>query len=169
MKKFAIVPAAVGVVAGLVLGVSGGLVTADNGNGNGGNIVGVWEVDAAAPYRPHLFTFNADGTMISANPTNVQESPNAPHGGTNDSLGQGVWTTVNVAGTKYVEGTFEELNAFADNHQPTDTLSVSFKLQMTNNDQGFDGPASATLAGQTFPSHLTGVRVNIDQAAVDAL
>ncbi|HSX30843.1 MAG TPA: hypothetical protein VLE99_02910 [Candidatus Saccharimonadales bacterium] len=134
------------------------------------NIVGVWEVTAQAPYPPHLATFHRDGTMVIANPTNVQENPSAPHGGTNDSLGQGVWKVV-VAdnGTKYIEGTFEELNAFADNHQPTDTLSVSFKLQLGNNDSSFDGPASASIAGQTFPSHLTGTRVTIDQAAIDAL
>ncbi|HSX35437.1 MAG TPA: hypothetical protein VLH84_00720 [Patescibacteria group bacterium] len=169
MKKILtalIIFAAASVTAGLsVVGLRPGMASADNPNG----IVGVWEVDAAAPYRPHLFTFNSDGTMISANPTNVQESATAPHGGTNDSLGQGVWQEVNVQGTKFVEGTFEELNAFADNHQPTDTLSVSFKLQVSNDGQGFDGPASASIANQTFPSHLTGVRVNIDQAAVDAL
>jgi len=133
------------------------------------DIAGVWEVDADAPYRPHLFTFNADGTMASTNPTNVQENAGQPHGGTNDSVGMGVWRLENKGGKHYVVGTFEELNAFADNHQPTDKLSVSFKLQVTANGDGFDGPASARVGAQTFPSHLTGVRVKVDEAAVNSL
>jgi hypothetical protein len=132
-------------------------------------IVGVWEVDADAPYRPHLFTFHADGTMTTTNPTNVQENSSAPHGGTNDSLGMGVWKVVKEGTQTFVIGTFEQLNAFADNHQPTDKLSVSFKVQVTNGGEGFDGPASATVGADTFPSHITGTRVNIDQNAVNAL
>lgn len=138
-------------------------------NGHDADIVGVWEVDAAAPYRPHLFTFRDDGTMTSTNPTNVQENAAQPHGGTNDSLGMGVWRVVKEGSDSFVVGTFEELNAFADNHQPTDTLSVSFKLKVTNGGEGFDGPASAKLGADTFPSHLTGVRLHIDQNAVNAL
>jgi len=133
------------------------------------DIAGVWEVDADAPYRPHLFTFYADGTMTSTNPTNVQENAGQPHGGTNDSVGMGVWRLENQHGKHYVVGTFEELNAFADNHQPTDKLSVSFKLQVTNDGSSFSGPAAAHLGTQTVPSHLTGTRVRIDEAAVNAL
>jgi hypothetical protein len=182
MKKLLSVPVVVAVlVVGAVIGGLGAKQVAasqdfgqNQGQGNGGNngIVGVWEVDAAAPYRPHLFTFNADGTMLSTNPTNVQENPASPHGGTNDSVGMGVWKEVKQHNQRYVVGTFEELNAFADNHQKTDVLHVSFKVQLTNNGQGFDGPASALLGDNvkdTVGSHLTGVRVNIDQAAVDAL
>jgi len=138
-------------------------------NAHPADIVGAWEVDADAPYRPHLFTFHADGTMTSTNPTNVQENVSRPHGGTNDSLGMGVWKVVQDGSDRYVVGTFEELNAFADNHQPTDTLSVSFRVELTNNGDGFDGPASATVGSDTFPSHLTGVRIHIDQNAVNAL
>jgi hypothetical protein len=133
------------------------------------DIVGVWEVDAAAPYRPHLFSFHEDGTMTTTNPTNVQENVSQPHGGTNDSLGMGVWKVEKHGNARFIVGTFEQLNAFADNHQPTTKLSVSFKVKLTNNGNGFDGPASATVAPDTFPSHLTGVRVVVDQAAVDAL
>jgi len=135
--------------------------------GRNGSIVGVWEVDADAPYRPHLFTFHADGTMTTTNPTNVQENPAAPHGGTNDSLGMGVWQLVREPGAQFVVGTFEELNAFADTHQPTDKLSVSFKVVVTGD--GFDGPAVATVGADTVPSHITGHRVVIDLAAVDGL
>jgi hypothetical protein len=133
------------------------------------DIVGAWEVTAVAPYAPHLFTFNSDGTMLSTNPTNVQESPARPHGGTNDSVGMGTWKVVNEHGDRYVVGTFEELNAFVDNHQPADTLSVSFKVMVRDGGNGFDGPASATVGGETDPSHLTGTRIAVDQAAVDAL
>jgi len=46
---------------------------------------------------------------------------------------------------------------------------VSFKVKITDSGNGFDGPASAHQGTDTFPSHLTGVRVNVDQTAVDAL
>lgn len=133
------------------------------------DIVGVWEVDAVAPYRPHLFTFHADGTMTTTNPTNVQENPSAPHGGTNDSLGMGVWRVEKKGNDRYVVGTFEQLNAFADNHQPTDKLSVSFKVKLTNGGNGFDGPASATVGADTLGSHLTGIRLTVNETAVQAL
>ena len=168
MKKLRMVSAGVATLALAVAPFGMQLASAGDGDAKD-KIVGVWEVDAVAPYHPHLFTFWSDGTMESTNPTNVQESASAAHGGTNDSVGMGVWKQVNDGGQKYIVGTFEELNAFADNHQPTETLSVSFKLHMTDGNDGFDGPASATVAGETFPSHLTGVRVGIDQAAVDAL
>ena len=133
------------------------------------DVVGVWEVTAVAPYAPHLFTFNRDGTMLSTNPTNVQENSARSHGGSNDSVGMGVWQVRNVDGQKYIVGTFEELNANADDHTPTDKLSVSFKVQLSDDVTSFDGPASATVGSETDPSHLTGTRVTVDQAAVDAL
>jgi len=166
MKKFLMVPLA---VAALVLGFGTAVNRPALADQSDKQIVGVWEVDAAAPYRPHLFTFRDDGTMTTTNPTNVQENVAAPHGGTNDSLGMGVWKTEKIGNDRFVVGTFEELNAFADNHQPADTLSVSFKVKITDSGNGFDCPASAHQGTYTFPSHLTGVRVNVDQTAVDAL
>jgi len=167
MKKIMVVPV---LFAAIVLGASfSPLRPASADPSNNSDIVGAWEVTAAAPYPPHLATFHGDGTVTFTNPTNVQQNASSAHGGTNDSVGMGNWNLVNVNGTKYIEGTFEELNAFADNHQPTDTLSVSFKLQVSADGNGFDGPASATLGGQTFPSHLTGARMAIDQAAINAL
>ena len=154
------------VTLGVALAVPS-LVKADNDHPD--DIVGVWEVDAAAPYRPHLFSFHADGTMTTTNPTNVQENSSAAHGGTNDSLGMGVWKVQKHGNDRFVIGTFEQLNAFADNHQPTDKLSVSFKVKLTNNGRGFDGPASATVGADTLPSHITGTRVNIDYSAVNGL
>src|SRR5258706_13835984 len=143
MKKLLIIPL---VLAALTLGLvfSAANRTSAVGGQEEKDIVGVWEVDADAPYRPHLFTFHEDGTMTTTNPTNVQENAAAPHGGTNDSLGMGVWKVTKQDSQTFVVGTFEQLNACADNHQPTDKLSVSFKVQVTDNGDGFDGPASAT-------------------------
>lgn len=120
-----------------------------------------------APYVPHLFTFHADGTMSTTNPTNVQEDPEAEHGGTNDSLGMGVWELVDENGTKYVVGTFEQLNAFADNHEPADKLSVTFKL--TVDDDTFEGPAIAELGPFTAPATLEGSRILVDEDALAGL
>lgn len=132
------------------------------------DIVGVWEVTAVAPYAPHLFTFHEDGTMTTTNPTNVQEKPSAPHGGTNDSLGMGVWKVQKEGNKRTIVGTFEQLNAFADNHQPTDKLSVSFKVELLNNNE-FEGPAKAKVGNQADDSGLHGYRVTIDQTTVDNL
>jgi hypothetical protein len=167
MRKIAVlaVVAVATVTAGFGVTTLHGTASADHP----ADIVGAWEVTAVAPYAPHLFTFNSDGTMLSTNPTNVQENPAKPHGGTNDSVGMGAWKVVNEHGDRYIEGTFEELNATADTHQPTDKLSVSFKLKVANNDNSFDGPASATVGSETDPSHLSGTRIHVDQAAVDAL
>src|SRR5579862_3939401 len=109
-KKFLVVPALLVAVAG---GAALPVLRRAQADSPTLDIVGAWEVTAQAPYAPHLFTFNADGTMLSANPTDVQVNPSAPHGGTNDSLGMGTWQAVNDQGTRYVEGTFEELNATA--------------------------------------------------------
>jgi hypothetical protein len=117
------------------------------------SIVGAWEVNAQAPYVQHLFTFNSDGTMLRTNPTDVQVNSS----NTNDSVGMGTWQEVKHGNTSYVEGTFEELNAFADTHQPASTLYVNFKVTLSGDGTTFDGPASATVGGQTFASHLTGV------------
>ncbi len=156
---------AVALAAGVALSLNRPSVSADPSS----DIVGAWEVTALAPYAPHQFVFNADGTMLSTNPTDVQTSPSKPNGGTNDSLGMGTWKMVNENGNHYVEGTFEELNALADTHAPTDKLSVSFKVTVGNNGDSFDGPASATVGSETDPSHLSGSRIKVDQAAVDAL
>ena len=166
-KKLVVVPLLVAALTlGFVLGEKDSRAAADTDNASHA-IVGAWEVTADAPYAPHLFTFHADGTMSTTNPTNVQENASAPHGGTNDSLGMGTWEIVNDSGTKYVVGTFEQLNAYADNHQPTDKLSVSFKITVENN--VLDGPAQAKLGNETVPSHLHGTKILVDQAAVDGL
>lgn len=168
MKKLLLIPL---ILATLTLGwaVSSSRATAEH-DFDSHSIVGAWEVDADAPFRPHLFTFHEDGTMTTTNPTNVQEDPSDPHGGTNDSLGMGSWKVEKDHDTKYFVGTFWQLNAFADNHQQTDTLKVSFKVQLTDDGHGFDGPAVVHLGAFTVPSHITGTqRVLVDQGAVDSL
>jgi hypothetical protein len=169
MKKLLLIPV-------LLLTLTVGWVLAGNQSAtawnehDNGSIVGVWEVDADAPFRPHLFTFHSDGTMTTTNPTNVQENPTSPHGGTNDSLGMGSWKVQIKHGDKYIVGTFEQLNAFADNHQVADTLEVSFKVRLTNDGAGFDGPAVVHLGSDVIPSHITGTqRVLVDQDAIDSL
>ncbi len=172
VKKLVVLPVVIAAVTlGAVAWTTGPRASADTASvashADNANVVGAWEITAAAPYAPHLFTFNADGTMLSTNPTNVQENPAKPHGGTNDSVGMGVWKTVNQHGKTYVVGTFEELNALADTHQPTDTLSVSFKISVTGDT--LDGPAVAKQGSEVNPSHLSGTRLSIDDAAVSSL
>lgn len=166
-KKLFVVPL---LIAVLTFGLAfSGMAVANTNHSNDARraIVGAWEVTAVAPYAPHLFTFHADGTMSTTNPTNVQEDVNAPHGGTNDSLGMGAWGVQRDNGHTYIIGTFEQLNAYADNHEPTDKLSVSFKISVDGD--SFDGPAVAELGSDTVPSHVTGTRITVDQTAVDSL
>jgi hypothetical protein len=166
MKKILLIPAFIAtLIMGLVVGQVG--VSANN-NDHPQDVVGAWFVNAeGAPYIPHLFTFNSDGTMLTTNPTNVQEDPAQPHGGSNDSVGMGTWRVQNDHGQKFVVGTFKQLNANADDHLPTDTLSVTFKISM-DGDQ-FNGPAQAKLGPLTGPATLSGNRIQIDQAALDSL
>lgn len=85
----------------------------------GAQIVGSWRVDAVgAPYVPHLFQFDAGGTMLTTNPTNVQV-------GTTDSVGMGAWRTTDRARCRGIEGTFQQLNA-DDARRPAPTLTVDF-------------------------------------------
>jgi hypothetical protein len=138
------------------------------GSDHQSGIVGAWRVDAnGAPYAPHEFVFHSDGTMLTTNPTNVQEDPNEPHGGTNDSVGMGTWELVNDHGHKYVVGTFEQLNAFADDHTEADSLAVTFKLSVDGDE--FTGPALAKLGALSGPATLNGERMTIDWDAADDL
>jgi hypothetical protein len=133
------------------------------------DIVGAWEVAAeGAPYVPHLFTFASDGTVFTTNPTNVQEDPSAPNGGTNDSVGMGTWRVEKIDGKNYVVGTFEQLNALADTHEPTDKLFVTFKISLEGDD-AFGGPAMAKLGDLSAPANLDGTRIKVDESTLDDL
>jgi len=167
VKKLLLIPLLL-----LTLTVGWALGPAQAGASNDGKaIVGAWEVTADAPYPPHLFTFHADGTMTTTNPTNVQDSPTAPRGGTHDSLGMGEWELQQEGDQKFIVGTFEQLNAFADNDEPAPTLEVSFKIRLINNDTEFEGPAVVRLGGEVVDdSSLEGTkRIHVNQADVDSL
>jgi hypothetical protein len=130
-------------------------------------VVGAWQVQAVgAPYQPHLFTFNSDGTMLTTNPTNVQESPASPHGGTNDSVGMGPWQPVKGQKDTFI-GTFYQLNANADDHTPADTLSVTYKIKVTGDT--FTGNALAKQGEFSGPATLNGTRLKIDTSALPGL
>lgn len=129
----------------LMIGGIAAVIPAEANSQN--DIVGSWEVQAiGAKYEPHLFTFEADGNMFSTNPTNVQEDPASAHGGTNDSVGMGTWRKDG----KFIFGTFYELNAFADNHQPTDTLEVRFRVKVDGDKFAGDWFIAAFDARGTF-------------------
>lgn len=167
MKKLITITALIAtLMAGAIIGLGGGRARAEDASPTA--IVGAWYVQAiGAPYEPHLFTFMSDGTMLTTNPTNVQEDVTADHGGTNDSVGMGVWKTVTIAGHRYAVGTFRQLNANADDHQPADDLEVSFKLSVDGD--SFTGPAMAHLGPFSAPATLNGTRLQINQTDVDNL
>jgi hypothetical protein len=166
-KKVIIIPA---LALALAVGWTAHGVNANGDDNNGhasGSLVGAWNVQAiGAPYEPHLFTFNSDGTMNSTNPTNVQESSGKPNGGTNDSLGMGPWKTLSGKANTYV-GTFYELNANAADHTPTDTLSVTYKIVVKGDK--FDGKALAKQGSFSAPAELKGTRLGIDTSALAGL
>jgi hypothetical protein len=138
-------------------------------SGCGGDLlVGAWEVQAqGAPYEPHLFIFHADGTMLTTNPTNVQENSAKAHGGTNDSVGMGAWTC-SQGDTPEIVGTFYQLNANADDHSPTDNLSVTFRI--TASKDSFTGKAAVKVGEEQVPGAvLVGKRITTDESALKDL
>ncbi len=122
-------------------------------------IVGVWFVNAVgAPFEPHLFTYHADGTMLSAN-------PDAGDSHTSDSDGMGPWE---FQGDNVVAGAFEEINADRDTHKFVSRLRVEYKITLS--DDTFTGPATAnyynpdgSLQQGPFPATLNGTRINLPQ------
>jgi hypothetical protein len=151
IRKSKLGAAVVGIVAAIAL-LAAQPATADHG---GSSVVGTWTVTAAgAQYPPHLFQFSSDRTMLTTNPTNVQERVDAPHGGTNDSVGMGAWK---ARGNGVFTGKFLQLNAFADNHLPAGTLVVTFTIRVRGDH--FEGPALATVDGEAHEATLTGDRV----------
>ena len=122
-------------------------------------IVGVWFVNAVgAPFEPHLFTFHADGTMLSAN-------PDAGDSHTSDSDGMGPWAHKD---DNTVTGAFEEINADRTTHKFVSRLRVEYKITLS--DDTFTGPATAnyynpdgSLQQGPFPATLNGKRINLPQ------
>ncbi|HEV7454460.1 MAG TPA: hypothetical protein VGO07_04330 [Candidatus Saccharimonadales bacterium] len=170
MKKLFILPL---VLATLTVGwvaSTTSRATADSNvsvNNKSDDIVGTWDVQAiGAPYEPHLFTFNSDGTMNTTNPTNVQENPAKPHGGTNDSLGMGPWEPLKGKSDTFI-GTFYELNANADDHTRTDRLQVTYKV--TVHGDTFSGKALARQGSFSAPAQLEGTRLKIVKSDLNGL
>jgi len=162
MKRFSIHAAAA------LLLVAGGVQHAVAAGCDPKQVVGAWQVMAdGAPYQPHLFIFHADGTMITTNPTGVQENASKPHGGSNDSLGMGTWKCIGGK-TPSIVGTFMQLNANADDHAPTDSLSVTFSI--TASKDAFNGKAAVKVGDMKVPgATLTGKRISVDMAALGTL
>jgi hypothetical protein len=111
----------------LVLGASTwpAPVEADHPGPHSSPVTGSWIGKVhGAQYEDHLFQFHADGTMISSNPSNVQEKPDGT--GVNDSTGQGNWHQERGK----VVGTFVELNAGQTTHKPAADLTVRFTVEV---------------------------------------
>ena len=108
----------------------------------------LWMVTADAPYAPHMFVFNADGTMISTNPTNVQEKKDGS--GVHDSIGIGLWK-LRADGSYDID--FWELNANqtrnpkTDKAVPADTLEVRATIQL-NGDKFTSSKAGVFFGGK---------------------
>lgn len=130
-------------------------VTSDDSH----DIVGVWFVNAVgAPFEPHLFTYHADRTMLSAN-------PDAGDSHTSDSDGMGPWAH-KVDNT--FTGAFEEINADRTTHQFVSRLRVEYTITLSGDT--FTGPATAnyynpdgSLQQGPFPATLNGKRINLPQ------
>lgn len=120
-------------------------------------IVGAWRVTVTgAPYAPHLFSFLPGGVMLSANPSDVQS---AGKDGTTDSLGMGTWAPVQGKPGTYA-GTFWELNAKVSNRTPTDSLVVTYVIEI--NGDKLTGQAQAGLSSDLSklrPASFAGARI----------
>src|SRR6476620_2081850 len=94
-----------------------------NAEPNGGKtVVGVWFVTFPdAPFKYHMCTFHADGTMEQAN-------PDAGDAHTSDSDGMGVWVR---EGSK-IRGKFVEVTADRTTRQFASRGEISFTLDVAN-------------------------------------
>jgi hypothetical protein len=111
---------------------------------------GAYYVLADAPYGPHLMTFNADGTMTSTNPTNVQDGPAASVKVT-DSVGMGSWR---YDGREHVLITMVQENANQPARDRSLRLHVSARVKISR-DGDFEGPAIAELLAMDGDSKRT--------------
>ncbi|MEV4240530.1 hypothetical protein ACIBJI_39055 [Nocardia sp. NPDC050408] len=117
------------------------------------SIVGVWEVVAdGAPFRYHVMTFHADGTMAQSNPDHGNRA-------TSDSNGMGTWKAEGAT----VSGAFLEFTV--DRADPSSVQKGIVRFDLTVDGDEFTGSASATfydLSGTPrrgpLPATLTGRR-----------
>lgn len=116
-------------------------------------IVGVWEVVAdGAPFRHHVMTFHADGTMAQSNPDRGNRI-------TSDSNGMGVWRAEGPA----VVGAFMEFTVDREDPDLVTKGVVHFELFVAGD--ALSGTAAANfydLAGMLLngplKADLAGVR-----------
>lgn len=119
-------------------------------------IVGTWYVkDSQAPFRYHLYVFNADGTMQQAN-------PDAGNGRTSDSDGKGLWV---VEGPR-IRGKFVEISADRASRKFLSRGEISYVL--TVDGDRFTGTAAARFYDENdqliqgpIPTDLSGKRVTL--------
>jgi hypothetical protein len=119
-------------------------------------IVGTWFVDDIdAPFRYHMYVFNADGTMQQAN-------PDAGDANTSDSDGKGIW----VADGDRIKGKWVEITADRTTHKFVSRGELSFDLAVTGD--SFTGTLAARfydpqgkLIQSESPSPLSGKRVTL--------
>lgn len=117
-------------------------------------VVGVWEVVAdGAPFRHHVMTFHADGTMLQSNPERGNRI-------TSDSSGMGVWRADGPA----VVGGFMEFTVDRENPDLVTKGVVHFELFVAGaalsgtaaanfydlSGRLLNGPLKAELAGVRF-------------------
>ena len=121
------------VVAALCVGAGLGGLSSRTGSAEaavGKSVVGVWFVTFPdAPFKYHMCTFHADGTMEQAN-------PDAGDAHTSDSDGMGVWVR---EGGK-IRGKFVEVTADRTTRQFASRGEISFTLEIA--DDRFTGTAT---------------------------
>jgi hypothetical protein len=119
-------------------------------------IVGTWFVeDAGAPFKQHMYVFNADGTMQQAN-------PDAGDPTTSDSDGKGIW----VADGSRIRGKWMEITADRTTHKFVSRGELPFDIKVTGDT--FTGTLSARFYDpdgkllQDYPAgSITGKRLTL--------
>lgn len=120
------------------------------------SIIGTWFVeDADAPFKQHMYVFNADGTMQQAN-------PDAGDATTSDSDGKGIW----VADGNRIRGKWMEITADRMTHKFVSRGELPFDIQVSGDT--FTGTLSARFYDangkvlQDYPAGpLTGKRLTL--------
>ena len=119
-------------------------------------VVGAWFVEhSSAPFKYHMYVFNADGTMQQAN-------PDAGNARTSDSDGKGIW----VAQGHSVKGKFVEITADRTTHAFLSRGEISFDFLIHGD--SFTGTAtgrffdlSGKLIDGPFATDMKGSRVTL--------
>ena len=154
MKHSGIAPAAL--LAITFIGGSLGCSRSSPVNTRSHPIVGAWLVkETGAPFRYHMYVFNADGTMQQAN-------PDAGDAHTSDSDGKGVW----IADGQKIRGKWAEVTADRVTRQFAGRGELSFDIVVIGD--SFAGPSvfrsygvNGTLVEGPINTSLAGERVTL--------